>query len=73
MWDANNSFGVVRVADRPSRRSASFGVTLQIPMVTEQWFEQGRGGRGSYIVQASHADAATVLAAPCGFLYTTTI
>jgi hypothetical protein len=73
MWDTNNSFGIVRVADRPSRRSASFGVTLQIPMVTEQWFEQGRGGRGSYIVQASHADAATILAAPCGFLYTTVI
>jgi hypothetical protein len=73
MWDANNSFGLVRVANRPSRRSASFGITLQIPMQTTQWFEQGRGGRGSYIVQASHADAATILAAPCGFLYTTVI
>jgi hypothetical protein len=73
MWDANNSFGIVRVAERPSRRSASFGVNLQIPMETTQWFEQGRGGRGSYIVQASHADAPTILAAPCGFLYTTVI
>mgnify|MGYP006921349848 CR=1 FL=1 len=73
MWDTNNSFGIVRVAERPSRRSASFGVTLQIPNETTQWFEQGRGGRGSYIVQSSHADAATILAAPCGFLYTTVI
>ncbi len=73
MWDANNSFGVVRVADRPSRRSASFGVTLQVPTKSEQWFEHGRGGRGSYVVQASHADAAVVLAAPCGFLLTTVI
>jgi hypothetical protein len=73
MWDANNCFGIVRVANRPSRRSASFGITLQIPTKTEQWFEQGRGGRGSYIVQASHADGAVVLAAPCGYLYTTVI
>lgn len=73
MWDAAQSFGIVRVADRPSRRSASFGITMQIPMQTQQWFEQGRGGRGSYVVQASHADAAVVLAAPCGFLLTTVI
>ena len=73
MWDANNSFGVVRVADRPSRRSASFGITMTQPLQTEQWFTQGDGGRGAYVTQASVATAEVVMAQLCGFLLTTVI
>jgi hypothetical protein len=73
MWDANNSFGIVRVANRPSRRSASFGITLEQPTVSSTWFENGRGGKGAYVTQVARADAPVILAAPCGFLYTTVI
>ncbi len=66
-------FGIIRVADNPSVRSASFGLTLQQPIETQTWFIQGQGGRGGYWVQSSHADKSLVTSSACGYLITTPI
>lgn len=71
MWP--DVFGIVRVADRPSRRSASFGITIEQPLQTQQWFQNSVGGRGAYWTQASLADKHQVLCADCGYLITTPI
>jgi hypothetical protein len=68
-----NIFGIVRVAQRPARRSASFGITLEQAVRTEQWYRQGDGGRGAYYTQASRAEKPVVLCADCGYLITTPI
>jgi hypothetical protein len=66
-------FSIVRVAAVPGTRNASFGVTLADPIQQSQWYVEGDGGRGGYMVQASFADKSVVLAADCGYCLDTPI
>jgi len=68
LW--SNVFGVVRVAARASRRSASFGTTFVQAPTQLSWFENGRGGKGGYWTQSADADVVKVICADCGYLLT---
>jgi len=71
LW--SNVFGLVRVAARPSRRSASFGTTFVQSPTQLTWFENGRGGKGGYWTQAADADVVKVVCSDCGYLLTTVL
>jgi hypothetical protein len=64
-----NVFGVVRVAQRPTTRSGSFGATFRAgPIVADNWFEQGVGVRGGYYVRNACSEDHKIMAADMGFL-----
>lgn len=69
-----NVFGVVRVAQRPTTRSGSFGATFRAgPKVADQWFEQGVGVRGGYYVRSACSEDHKVMAPDMGFLIVTPV
>ena len=68
-------FGVIRVARRPSRRSAHFASTFQLrqdPM-TFQWFDPKKGKAGGHYVKIGMSDDHKVVANDTGFLYRSVI
>ncbi len=69
-----DSFGVLRVQDRPSTRNAAFGVTFRNGAPSAlQWFDQRVGVKGGWYAKVSTSEAHKVTASPTGFLITTPI
>jgi hypothetical protein len=66
--------GVMRVAIRPSVRTAAFGYTLRHgPIRTIEWFDQRLGNAGGYFAKSSTSEDHKVVAGDTGFLITTPI
>lgn len=71
-------FGVLRVANRASIRSATFGMTLRwlmqgVPgaqngILTQMWFEERKGLGGSYCAKVGESEAHKVQASDAGYL-----
>lgn len=71
IW-GTDTFGIVRVMQRPTIRNAAFGVTFQdTPSQTDQFWMPERFSKGAYKCRASHSDQEKVIAADTGYLYTT--
>jgi hypothetical protein len=68
-------FGLIRVANAPSVRNASFGYTFQVDgqRNARQWFENGVGTKGGWWAQVSSSEDHKIVAADTGYLYTTPI
>lgn len=66
-------FGVVRAPQMPALRQVTFGITLQEPFAEMEFFAEEKGGWGSFVTKVAHADVPVVVAADCGYLYTTVI
>lgn len=67
-------FGIVRVARRPSIRTASFGYTFRHGQpTTMQWFDPRRGKIGGYFAKVTVSEDHKVVASDTGFLLTTPI
>jgi len=64
-------FGIIRVAERPTKRSAQFGSTFQLRSdpVTLQWFDPKKGKSGGHFVKIGLSDDHKIVAADTGFLY----
>jgi hypothetical protein len=72
MW--SNVFGVVRVAKRPSIRTASFGYTLRHgAQMSTQWFDQRPGKAGGYWGKCSVSEDHKIVANDTGYLLTAVI
>ena len=70
----NDVFGIVRVANRPGLRNATFGATLQgKPNRTDTWYEIADGSQGAWWTRVSRQDQEKVICADCGYLLTTPI
>jgi hypothetical protein len=70
-----NDFGVVRVARRPSKRSAHFGSTFQLrqdPM-TFTWFDPKKGKSGGHYCKIGLSDDHKIVASDTGYLFKTVI
>lgn len=70
-----NDFGVIRVAKRPTKRSAHYGTTFQLrsdPMVF-QWFDQKKGKAGAHFVKVGLSDDHKVVASDTGYLFKSVI
>jgi len=65
-----NYFGIVRVANRPSVRNASFAYTLRMfgEPKPAQWFEEKEGISGRYYAKVGISDDYRVCANEAGFL-----
>jgi hypothetical protein len=73
-----NYFGVLRVADRASLRSATFAMTLRwlmqgVPganqgILTQMWFEERKGLGGTYVAKVGESEAHKVQASDAGYL-----
>jgi len=62
-------FGLARVADRPSIRTAAFGYTFRNgPMATDQWFDVSVGKRGGYYARTSVSEDHKIVAADTAYL-----
>lgn len=67
-------FGVVRVAKRPSLRTAAFGYTMRFgPKRTDEWFDVSKGSQGGYFARVSLHEDHKVVASDTGFLINTPI
>ena len=67
-------FGIVRVARRPSKRNASFGVTFRngAPLTNVE-FDAMAGHGGGFTAQVSVSETHEVIADQTGYLLTTPI
>lgn len=63
-------FGIVRVARRPSKRMAAFGVSFRMngDPVTTQWFDQKPGKQGGYYGKVGVSEDHKVIAGDTGYL-----
>lgn len=68
-----DSFGIIRVLDRPSIRNAAFGVTFRNGMNAIQWFDQRVGVKGGWYAKVAAEEDHKITAAPTGYLITTPI
>lgn len=67
LW--SSVFGIARVAQRPSRRTAAFGYTLRHGQpITAVEFDQLAGHGGGYTAQVTVSEVQKVVAQPCGYL-----
>lgn len=67
-------FGVLRVAARPSIRTAAFGYTLRHGVQSStQWFDQRPGKSGGYWAKCSVSEDHKIVASDTGYLLTTVI
>lgn len=67
-------FGILRVADRPSIRNASFGLTLRHGvMEAAQWFDPTKGKKGGWWAKNTCSDDEIVLASDTGYLISDTL
>ena len=66
-------FGMMYVANNPTRRTGAWGITLAQPRTQLTWVENGTGGKGAYITQVTTAEVSTVMCPLNGYLYTTPI
>lgn len=68
-------FGIVRVARRPSRRSAHFGSTFRLSgdPVTTQWFDPAVGKKGGYYAKVAVSEDHKVVANDTGYLFASVI
>jgi hypothetical protein len=65
MWA--NAMSVIRVANPPSRRNASWGYTIQDHAPTNELFSQpDRGGAGRYLARSQFHDQQKICAPLCG-------
>lgn len=74
IW-GTNTFGMVRVASRPSIRNAAFGYTFRLngaPKAT-QWFDATRGYDGVWKAKVAISDDYKVVASDTGYLLTTVV
>jgi hypothetical protein len=72
-------FGVLRVAERATLRSATFALTMRwlaagVPgmnqgILTSQWFEPNKGFGGSYWAKVGESEAHKIQASDAGYLY----
>lgn len=71
----NKSFGIVRVARRPSKRNAVFGYTFRLngDPTTTQWFDPVAGKKGGYWAKVATSEDHKVVAGDTGYLITTPI
>ena len=71
IWGKN--FGIVRVAQRPTLRSASFGNTFRMKSdpQTQQWFDPRRGVGGAYTHKSGVSEDHKVIAGDTGYLLAT--
>lgn len=67
-----NVFGVVRVAQRPSLRIASFGVTFRLKgdPKTSEWYDPSVGKGGGYYARVAVSEDHKVIAGDTGYLIT---
>lgn len=70
-----NFFGIVRVAVRPSRRSAHFGSTFQLNSDPHafNWFDPRKGKAGSNYVKVGQSDDHKIVASDTGYLISSPI
>lgn len=70
IWGKN--FGIVRVAERPNLRSASFGNTFRMTSdpQTQQWFDPRKGVGGAYCHKSGYSEDHKVIAGDTGYLFT---
>lgn len=70
----SNVFGIVRVAERPSLRNATFGFTVQdLPTQTDLTWDIQKGAKGAYCQRVARSDQELIVAADTGYLITTPI
>jgi hypothetical protein len=74
IW-GSNTFGMVRVAQRPSIRNASFGYTFRMNGTVKsfQWFDGRAGYDGRWYSKVAVSDDEKVVASDTGYLLTTVI
>lgn len=65
-----DDFGIVRVARRPSKRSAHFGSTFRLKgdPITTQWFDEKPGKGGGYFGKVGCSEDYKVVAGDAGWL-----
>lgn len=70
-----NVFGIVRVAKRPSKRSAHFASLFRMngDPVTTEWYDQKIGKKGGNYAKVGVSEDAKVVAGDTGYLLTTVI
>jgi hypothetical protein len=69
-----DSFGIVRVLKRPTKRNAAFGVTFRHRNIeSRQWFDERKGVHGGYFAKAAVSETHDVVAPLTGYLITTPI
>ena len=68
-------FGIVRVAQSPSKRSASFGTIFRMngDPTTSEWFDPDAGIRGGYYAKVGVSEDARVVAGDTGYLLASVI
>jgi hypothetical protein len=66
-------FGVVRVATRPSRRSAHFASTFVQAPTQQTWFDPKAGGKGGFFTKVADAHLEKVICSDCGYLLTSVL
>lgn len=72
IWD--DTVAIVRVAQRPSIRSASFGYVFQdAPTTSDLFFEANKFTKGGYMQRNSHCDQEKVIAGDTSYLLTTVV
>lgn len=72
-------FGILRVANHQTVRSATFGMTMRWTMpgvpganqgiLTQQWFDATKGLGGTYFTKVGESEAHIIQASDTGFLY----
>ncbi len=69
-----NCFGMLRVAKRPSTRTAAFGYTFRHgPVESQQWFDPIPGKRGGYVAKVTCSEDHKIVANDTGYLIATPI
>lgn len=68
-------FGIIRVANAPSIRNASFGYTFQVDgqRSSRQWFDNAIGTKGGYWGTVTSSEDHKIVAPDTGWLFTTVI
>lgn len=66
-----DSFSILRVSRRPTKRSAHFGATFRMKghPVTTQWFEENLGLAGRYFAKVGVAEVPAVVSGLCGYIF----
>jgi hypothetical protein len=66
-----DSFSILRVARRPTKRSAHFGSTFRMKShpITTQWFEEDCGMAGGYYAKVGCSEDHKVVSTQAGFMF----
>jgi hypothetical protein len=63
-----DKFSVNWVGNPPANDMPAWGITLETSHFQQQWFENGRGGRGGFYNQIAFGDLSVVIASDAGYL-----